>query len=61
MTFQIGEKVVYPNHGVGTIENIGTRVTGVRPERFYLLRLTVNNIVVMVPCHHADGVGLRRV
>ena len=25
MTFQVGEKVVYPNHGVGTIENISSR------------------------------------
>jgi hypothetical protein len=25
MTFQIGDKVVYPNQGVGTIENISTR------------------------------------
>ena len=61
MTFQIGEKVVYPNYGVGTIENISTRVSGIRPERFYLLRLTLNNMTVMVPCNHAGDVGLRRV
>jgi CarD family transcriptional regulator len=61
MTFQIGEKVVYPNHGVGTIENISTRQMGPRPERFYLLRLAVNNMMVMVPCNHADDVGLRKV
>ncbi|MBS1833316.1 MAG: CarD family transcriptional regulator [Acidobacteria bacterium] len=61
MTFQIGEKVVYPNYGVGTIENISTRVSGTRPERFYLLRLTVNNMTVMVPCSHAGDVGLRKV
>ena len=61
MTFQIGEKVVYPNHGVGTIENISSRAFGTRFERFYLLRLNVNNMTVMVPCSHADGVGLRKV
>jgi CarD family transcriptional regulator len=61
MTFQIGEKVVYPNYGVGTIENISTRVSGTRPERFYLLRLTLNNMTVMVPCSHAGDVGLRKV
>lgn len=61
MTFQIGEKVVYPNYGVGTIENISTRVSGTRPERFYLLRLTINNMTVMVPCSHAGDVGLRKV
>ena len=41
MTFQIGEKVVYPNHGVGTIENISTRTFGSQFERFYLLRLNL--------------------
>ena len=28
MTFQIGDKVVYPNQGVGTIENISIRSFG---------------------------------
>jgi CarD family transcriptional regulator, regulator of rRNA transcription len=61
MTFQIGEKVVYPNHGVGTIESISSRCFGTQPERFYLLRLSANSITVMVPFSHADDVGLRRV
>jgi len=38
MTFRIGEKVVYPNQGVGTIENISTRSFGSAYEKFYLLR-----------------------
>jgi CarD family transcriptional regulator len=61
VTFQIGEKVVYPNHGVGTIENISQRPFGNRLERFYLLRLTSNQLTVMVPFSHAGDVGLRRV
>lgn len=61
MTFQVGEKVVYPNHGVATIENISQRSFGPRFERFYLLRLSCNNMTVMVPVAHADEVGLRKV
>lgn len=61
MTFQIGEKVVYPNHGVGTIENISSRSFGAQLERFYLLRLTTNSMTVMVPFSHVDNLGLRRV
>ncbi len=61
MTFQIGEKVVYPNHGVGTIENISTRTFGPRMERYYLLRLSCNNLTVMVPFSHVDEIGLRKV
>ncbi|MGA8028589.1 MAG: CarD family transcriptional regulator [Bryobacteraceae bacterium] len=61
MTFQVGEKVVYPNHGVGTIENISSRVFGAQPERFYLLRLAPNSLTVMVPFSHVGDVGLRKV
>jgi len=61
MTFQVGEKVVYPNHGVGTIENISSRCFGAQQERFYLLKLSPNSMTVMVPFSHASEVGLRRV
>jgi CarD family transcriptional regulator len=61
MTFQVGEKVVYPNHGVGTIENISSRAFGAQQERFYLLRLSPNSMTVMVPFSHVDDVGLRKV
>ena len=60
-TFHIGDKVVYPNHGVGTIENISTRIFGAQLERFYLLRLSYNRMTVMVPFSHAGDVGLRKV
>jgi CarD family transcriptional regulator len=61
MTFQVGEKVVYPNHGVATIENISSRAFAGNYERFYLLKLTYNSITVMVPFSHVGDVGLRRV
>ena len=59
--FQIGEKVVYPNQGIGTIENISTRAFGAQFERFYLLRLTYNSMTVMVPFSHVTDIGLRRI
>ena len=59
--FQIGEKIVYPNHGIGTVENISTRSFGTLPERFYLLRLTFNSMTVMVPFSHVEEIGLRKV
>jgi len=61
MNFQIGDKVVYPNQGVGTIENISTRSFGSVFERFYLLRLGCNSMTVMVPFSNAANIGLRRV
>ena len=61
MLFQIGEKIVYPNHGIGTVENISTRSFGASYERFYLLKLTYNSMTVMVPFSHVGEIGLRKV
>ncbi|MBV9304171.1 MAG: CarD family transcriptional regulator [Acidobacteriaceae bacterium] len=61
MAFQVGEKVVYANHGIATIENISSRSFGAHQERFYLLRLSPNRMTVMVPFSHAQDVGLRKV
>lgn len=61
MTFQIGDKVVYPNQGVGTIENISTRSFGAALEQFYLLRFGYNSVTVLVPFSNAANIGLRRV
>jgi CarD family transcriptional regulator len=59
--FHIGDKVVYPNHGVGVIEQIGSRSIGANVERYYLLNIKASSLKVMVPCHNAASVGLRRV
>jgi CarD family transcriptional regulator len=59
--FEIGDKVVYPNHGVGIIEKISNRLVQGRFERFYLLRICSNDILVMVPTANAGDVGLRKI
>lgn len=60
-SFQIGDKVVYPNHGVGVIEQISSRTIGLNVERFYLLKIKSSNLKVMVPFQNIGSVGLRRV
>ncbi|MCC7175419.1 MAG: CarD family transcriptional regulator [Bryobacterales bacterium] len=59
--FRIGEKVVYPNQGVGVIENVSSRWFGAQHERFYLLRLLCSSLTVMVPRSHVSDLGLRKV
>ena len=61
LNFHIGDKVVYPNHGVGVIEQISSRSVGLSVEKFYLLHIKASSLKVMVPCHNAGSVGLRRV
>ncbi len=60
-TFHIGDKVVYPNHGVGVIEQISSRTIGATVEKFYLLKIKSSSLKVMVPFHNVNSVGLRRV
>lgn len=59
--FQVGEKVVYPNQGIGTVENVSSRTFGAQSERFYLLRLIYTEMTVMVPFSHVEEIGLRRI
>lgn len=61
MDFQIGDKVVYPNQGVGIVEQISTRNLTGQPEMFYLLRLNSSSLRVMVPTTGVANLGLRRV
>lgn len=61
MVFQVGEKVIYPNHGVGVVESIQTRPTPTGKISLYQLRILSNDSRVWVPQQNADGVGLRHV
>jgi len=61
LSFDIGDKVVYPNHGVGIIEQISNRTMGSTVERFYLLCIKSSGLKVMVPFRNIASVGLRRV
>ena len=59
--FHIGDKVVYPNHGVGIIEQISSRTIGATVEKFYLLKIKSSSLKVMVPFSNVNTVGRRRV
>jgi len=59
LQFKIGDKVVYPNHGLGVIEQIEKREIGDRMEEFLRLRIVGNDSTVMVPRGNTANVGLR--
>jgi CarD family transcriptional regulator len=59
--FKVGDKVVYPNHGIGIIEDIQRTATDGVEGSFYRLRILANDSTVMVPATNTDAVGLRRV
>ncbi|HEV2288435.1 MAG TPA: CarD family transcriptional regulator [Candidatus Acidoferrales bacterium] len=61
MDFKLGEKVVYPNHGVGVIEQISYGYLDGRSERYYMLKIVSSGLKVMVPQANIANVGLRPV
>jgi CarD family transcriptional regulator len=60
-TFGIGDKVVYPMHGIGWVANILTQTMAGQPRRFYQIVLEARvHGDVLVPVDHARALGLRR-
>ena len=60
VTFQVGDKVIYPNHGLGVVQGIETKTILGTTCGFYHLRMVANETTVLVPLDNVDGVGLRR-
>ena len=59
--FKVGEKVVYPAHGVGVIESMQIRNVSGTQKKFYMLRIVDSEMMIMIPTENVGTVGLRRV
>jgi CarD family transcriptional regulator len=59
MEFKVSDRVVYPNHGVGIIEQISYGAVNGSMQRYYLLRILSSGLRVMVPQNNVTSVGLR--
>jgi CarD family transcriptional regulator len=60
VTFEVGDKVIYPNHGLGVVQRIETKTILGTTCGFYQLRMVANDTTVLVPVDNVEGVGLRR-
>ena len=49
MDYKISERVVYPNHGVGVVEQISYGLLNGRTERYFMIRIVSSGLRVMVP------------
>ena len=58
--FKIGDKVIYPNQGLGVIENIQEESYFGERARVYHLRIFSNNTLVLVPSTSAEEIGIRK-
>ncbi len=60
VTFEVGDKVIYPNQGLGVVTRIEEKTILGTTCGFYHLRIVANETTVLVPLDNVDGVGLRR-
>ncbi|HYZ76964.1 MAG TPA: CarD family transcriptional regulator, partial [Gaiellaceae bacterium] len=59
--YKVGDKVVYPHHGAGTIVKKEQREVLGQKREYLTIQILHNDMTVNVPCENAEKVGLRRV
>src|SRR5215212_10451521 len=59
--FRVGDKVVYPHHGAGTVVKKESREVLGKKRDYLTIKILHNDMTVQVPCENAEKVGLRKV
>ena len=59
--FKVGDKIVYPMHGAGTIEAIEQKEMLGDEKDYYIIRMPIGGMKLMVPTDKADDIGVREV
>lgn len=61
LVFKVGDKVVYPMHGAGIIEAIEEREILGQKKMYYIMRLPLGDMKVMIPTDNVEEIGLREI
>jgi CarD family transcriptional regulator len=61
MEFSVGDKAVYPAHGVGIIRDVVTKELDGERATFYVLKILDNGMTISVPVNNARSIGMRQV
>lgn len=59
--FAIGDKIVYPMHGAGIIEEIEKKKILGEMNEYYILRVPCGDMKIMIPVKSSEGIGVRAV
>lgn len=59
--FQIGDKIVHPMHGAGVVDSIVTKKVNGVVRDYYILKLPVGGMLVMIPTANSEEIGVRPV
>lgn len=57
--FSVGDKIVHPMHGAGVIDSIVEKKINGTTREYYVLKLPVNDMVIMVPTNNCAEIGVR--
>jgi len=59
--FNVGDRVVYPMHGAGIIESIEEKEILGSTKKYYVMKLPLGEMKVLIPIDNISQVGLREV
>lgn len=59
--FSIGDKIVYPMHGAGIIESIEEKEILGEKQSYYIVRMPIGDMKVMIPIQNTRDIGIREV
>ena len=59
--FNVGDKAVYPAHGVAEVVGMETREIGGNKTTFYILKILDTGMKIMIPTRNVGAVGLREI
>ncbi|WP_039235199.1 CarD family transcriptional regulator [Bacillus thermotolerans] len=59
--FQIGDNIVYPMHGAGIIEAIEEKEFSGKKQQYYVIKMSISNMQVMIPAHKILSSNIRPV
>lgn len=59
--YNIGDKISYPVHGAGIIEAIEEKEILGEFRKYYIMRIPLNNMKVMIPLDNVESIGVRPV
>ncbi len=59
--YKVGDKIVYPMHGVGYIDAIEKKVVLGKRGEYYIIQIINSGMKVMIPVKTADTIGIRSI
>ena len=57
--FNVGDNIFYPLHGAGTIESIEEKDILGESKKYYIMKMPIGDVKVMVPTENAENIGVR--